>query len=257
MKCYSVLAISILLSAVTSVAQAEVYQWQDDLCDMQGEFDNKKYSAKQIENSHFMLNNLTSAQLNSFSSPIYPSDLNRVSTTDTTNLSKEYESRKRKVQKLEVVPEAQPYKRKLLKSIEGEYVRDKLTILAYLDPIQAMRMSPPMCKQYLAPFFKDETAVQNKWREFVEEEIQEQTLLSDDGGKYSRNAATERYQSQKALDPENYAKINLLTYGFSNCVNDQIYHTDSEKVFANYNQLNKTIFGKSLTMVCGEPQRLV
>ena len=253
MKCYSVLAVSIFLSAVTSVAQAEVYQWQDDLCDMQGEFDNKKYSAKQIENSHFMLNNLTSVQLNSFSSPIYPSDLNRVSTTDTTNLNKKYESRKRKVEQLEVVPQAQTYKRELLKSIEAEYVHDKLTILAYLDPIQAMRLSPPMCKQYLAPFFKDETAVQNKWQEFVEEQIQEQTLFSNDGGKYSRNLTTERYQRQKASDPENYAKINLLTYGFSNCVNDQIYHTDSEKVFANYNQLNKTIFGKSLTMVCEEP----
>ncbi|WP_352257744.1 hypothetical protein [Psychrobacter sp. TB55-MNA-CIBAN-0194] len=253
MKCYSVLAVSILLSAVTSVAQAEVYKWQDDLCDMQGEFDNKKYSAKQIENSHFMLNNLTSVQLNSFSSPIYPSDLNRVSTTDTTNLNKKYESRKRKVEQLEVVPQAQTYKRELLKSIEAEYVHDKLTILAYLDPIQAMRLSPPMCKQYLAPFFKDETAVQNKWQEFVEEQIQEQTLFSNDGGKYSRNLTTERYQSQKASDPENYAKINLLTYGFSNCVNDQIYYADSEKVFANYNRLNKTIFGKSLTMVCEEP----
>ncbi|MGO2339751.1 MAG: hypothetical protein ACTH5M_04025 [Psychrobacter sp.] len=253
MKCYSVLAVSILLSAVTNIAQAEVYKWQDELCDIQGEFDNKKYSAKQIENSHFMLNNLTSKQLHSFSSPVYPSDLNRVSKSDLDNLNQEYQARKRKVEQLEVVPQAQTYKRELLKSIEGEYVRDKLSILAYLDPIQAMRMSPLMCKQYLAPFFKDETAVQNKWQELVEEQIQEQTLFSNDGGKYSRNLTTERYQSQKASDPENYAKINLLTYGFSNCVNDQIYHTDSEKVFANYNRLNKTIFGKSLKMVCEEP----
>ncbi len=252
MKAMTVAAI-ITSMAATTITQAQTYQWQDDLCDMQGEFDNKKYSAKQIENSHFILNNLTSVQLNSFSSPIYPSDLNRVSTTDTTNLNKKYESRKRKVEQLEVVPQAQTYKRELLKSIEAEYVHDKLTILAYLDPIQAMRLSPPMCKQYLAPFFKDETAVQNKWQEFVEEQIQEQTLFSNNGGKYSRNLTTERYQSQKASDPENYAKINLLTYGFSNCVNDQIYHTDSEKVFANYNRLNKTIFGKSLTMVCEEP----
>ena len=252
MKCYSVLAVSLLLSAVTSVAQAEVYQWQDDLCDMQGEFDNKKYSAKQIENSHFMLNNLTSVQLSS-SSPLHPRDIGQVSKSDLDNLNQEYQARKRKVEQLEVVPQAQTYKSELLKSIDGGYVRNKLTILAYLDPRQAMRMSPPMCKQYLAPFFKDETAVQNKWQEFVEEKIQEQTLFSNDGGKYSRNFITERYQRQQASDPENYAKVNLLTYGFSNCVNDQIYHADSQVVFDNYNQLNKTIFGKSLTMVCEEP----
>lgn len=240
------------LMALTTSTQAEVYQWQDDLCDMKGEFNNTKYSAKQIENSHFMLNNLTSIQLSS-SSPLYPRDIDQISKLDLDNLNQEYQARKRKVEQLEVVPQAQTYKRELLKSIDGEYVLNKLTILAYLDPIQAMRMSPPMCKQYLAPFFKDETAVQNKWREFVEEQIQEQTLFSNDGGKYSRNLITERYQRQQASDPENYAKVNLLTYGFSNCVNDQIYHADSEKVFKDSQKLNETLFGKSLKMVCEEP----
>ena len=227
--------------AVITIAQAEVYKWQDELCDIQGSFDNKKYSAKQIENSHFMLNNLTGVQLNSFSSPMSPSDIDKVSTADITNLDKGYESRKRKVQQLTVVPEAQIYKRELLKSIEGEYVHDKLTILAYLDPIQAMRLSPPMCKQYLAPFFENETAVQSKWKQLVEKRAS------------SNSYAMSRYQEQKDSDSASYAKINLLTYGFGNCVNSQIYHADSQKVFSNYNQLNKTIFGKSIKMVCDEP----
>ena len=226
---------------VTNIAQAEIYKWQDELCDIKGSFDNKKYSAKQIKNSHFMLNNLNTVQLNSFSSPMNPSDIDKVSTTDITNLDKEYESIKGKVQQLEVVPAAQTYKRELLKSIEGEYVHDKLTILAYSDPIQAMRLSPPICKQYLAPFFKDEAAVQSKWKQLVEKRA------------LSNNYAMASYQEQKASDSANYAKINLLTYGFGNCVNDQIYHADSQKVFSNYNQLNKTIFGKSITMVCDEP----
>lgn len=238
---------------VTTIAQAEIYKWQDELCDIKGDFNNKKYTANQIKNSHFMLNNLTSVQLNSFSSPMSLSDIDKVSTTDIINLDKEYESRKRKVQQLEVVPAAQTYKRELLKSLEGEYVHDKLTILAYLDPVQAMKLSPPMCKQYLAPFFKDETAVQIKWQQFVEEQIQEQARISSDNGKSYRVLATQRYQEEKDSDSASYAKINLLTYGFSNCVNDKIYHADSNKVFSNYNQLNKTIFGKSISMVCEEP----
>ena len=226
---------------VTNIAQAEIYKWQDELCDIKGSFDNKKYNAKQIKNSHFMLNNLNTVQLNSFSSPMNPSDIDKVSTTDITNLDKEYESLKGKVQQLEVVPAAQTYKRELLKSIEGEYVHDKLSILAYSDPIQAMRLSPPICKQYIAPFFKNEAAVQRKWEQLVEKRA------------LSNNYAMSHYQEQKASDSANYAKINLLTYGFGNCVNDQIYHADSQKVFSNYNQLNKTIFGKSITMVCDEP----
>ena len=250
-----VLTVAAILASmmVTTIAQAEVYKWQDELCDIKGNFDNKKYSAKQIKNSHFMLNNLNTVQLNSFSSPMNLSDIDKVSTIDINNLDKEYESRKRKVQQLKVVPEAQTYKRELLKSIEGEYVHDKLTILAYLDPIQAMRLSPPMCKQYLAPFFKNETAVQNRWKQFVEEQIQGQARISNDGGKSYRALATERYDREKTSNSASYAKINLLTFGFGNCVNSQIYHADSNKVFSDYNQLNKTIFGKSITMVCDEP----
>jgi len=240
MKAMTIAAIFASMT-VTTIAQAEVYKWQDDLCDIKGSFDNKKYTANQIKNSHFMLNNLNTVQLNSFSSPVNPSDIDKVSTTDITNLDKEYELLKGKVQQLEVVPAAQTYKRELLKSIEGEYVHDKLTILAYLYPVQAMRLSPPMCKQYLTPFFESETAVQSKWEQLVEKRA------------LSNSYAMSHYQEQRASDPENYAKINLLTYGFSNCVNDQIYHADSNKVFSNYNQLNKTIFGKSISMVCDEP----
>ncbi len=251
MKAVTLVAIVAAMSIAT-IAQAEVYKWQDDLCDIQGTFDNKRYNAQQIKNSHFMLNNLTSVQLSS-SSPMYPRDIDKVSKSDLEKLDKEYKARKRKVEQLAVVPQAQIYKRELLKSIDGEYVHDKLSILAYLDPIQAMRQSPPMCKQYLAPFFKDEAAVQNKWREFVEEQIQKQEHISNDGDNYYRNLATERYQEEKASDPANYAKVNLLTFGFSNCVNDHTYHSDPQKVFDNYNQLNKTIFGNSIRMVCDEP----
>ena len=252
MKAMTIVAI-LAAMAVTNIAGAEAYKWQDELCDMQGNFDNKKYTAKQIKNSHFVLEGLTRANLQSFFPPMNINDIDNVSKTDITNLDKEYESLKRKVEPLEVVPAAQTYKRELLKSIEGEYVHDRLSILAYIDPIQAMRLSPPMCKQYLEPFFKNETAVQRKWRQFIEQRIEQQALMHSDGGQSYRKFATERYEEEKASDPANYAKISLLTFGFGNCVDNQIDHADSQKVFSHYNQLNKTLFGKSIKRVCEEP----
>lgn len=252
MKAVTLVAIVATMSIAT-IAQAEVYKWQDELCDIQGNFDNKKYSAEQIENSHFMLDNLTSSQLDSFFPPMYPKDIDKVSKSDLTDLDKEYQSRKLKVESLAVIPAAQRYKLELLKSIDGAYKKNRLDILAYIDPVQAMRQSPPMCKQYLAPFFKDQTAVQNKWQQFTEERIQEQVLLRNEGRESYRKFATDRYEQEKASDPTNYAKVSLLTFGFGNCVNAQVYHADSQKVFDNYNQLNKTIFGNSIRMVCEEP----
>ena len=58
MKAITIAAI-LASMAVTTIAQAEVYKWQDELCDMQGNFDSKKYTAKQIKNSHFVLECLT------------------------------------------------------------------------------------------------------------------------------------------------------------------------------------------------------
>ena len=240
MKVVTVAALLASMAVVNS-AQAEVYKWQDELCDIQGNFDHKKYSATQIKNSHFVLEGLTSANLNSFFPPMNIEDLDKVSNKDLERLTKEYKQVKNNVERLDVVPEAKAYKQQLLQSIEGEYKKERLTILAYVDPIQAMRQSPPMCKQYLEPFFKDESAVQNKWQQMVEKRA------------LSNSYAMSRYQEEKASNPAKYAKIDLITFGFGNCVNNQRYHAGSEVVLRNQQKLNKTLFGKSLTMVCEEP----
>lgn len=240
MKVVTVAALLASMAVVNS-AQAEVYKWQDELCDIQGNFDHKKYSATQIKNSHFVLEGLTSANLNSFVPPMNIEDLDKVSNKDLERLTKEYKQVKNNVERLDVVPEAKVYKQQLLQSIEGEYKKERLTILAYVDPIQAMRQSPPMCKQYLEPFFKDESAVQNKWQQMVEKRA------------LSNSYAMSRYQEEKASNPAKYAKIDLITFGFGNCVNNQRYHAGSEVVLRNQQKLNKTLFGKSLTMVCEEP----
>lgn len=252
MKLFSLAAI-VAAMAITNIAQAEVYKWQDELCDIKGKFDNKKYSAKQIKNSHFVLRALTSSNLSSFFPPMDINALDELSMTDMDKLTKEYQQVKSNAGRLEVVPEAKEYKQQLLKSIDGEYKQNRLTILAYLNPSDALKQSPPMCKHYLEPLLQNETAIQNKWQQFVEDRIQQQARLSDDNGEYYRDLATERYQREKATDPAKYAKIDLVTFGFGNCVNDQVYHVDPEKVYNYQQKLNKTLFGNSLTMVCDEP----
>ena len=236
-----------------TITQAEVYKWQDELCDIKGNFDNKKYSVKQIKNSHFVLEGLTRSNLNSFFSPMNIDALDKLSMQDLDILTDEYKQVKSNVERLDVVAEARGYKQELLKSVDGEYKQNKLTILGYLNPNEALKQSPPMCKQYIEPLLQNETAVQNKWKQFVEEQILETSEYGADELERYRKIATQRYQEEKVSNSAKYARINLITFGFGNCVNDQIYHADSEKVFNNYNQLNKTIFGKSLKMVCEEP----
>ena len=129
MKAITIAAILTSMAVTTSV-QAEAYKWQDELCDMQGNFDNKKYSAKQIKNSHFVLESLTRLNLDSFFSPMSIEALDKLSMKDMDALNKEYKQVKRDIESLDVVPEAKGYKQDLLKSIDGEYKQNQLTIYA-------------------------------------------------------------------------------------------------------------------------------
>lgn len=227
--------------AVTTIAQAQTYKWQDDFCSMQGDFDSKKYTAKQIENSYFVLESLTRSNLDSFFSPMSIDALDKLSMKDLDILTEEYKQVKRNVERLDVVPEAKGYKQELLKSIDGEYKQNKLTILGYLNPNDALKQSPKMCHQYIKPLLQNEAAVQTKWKQIVEERA------------VSNSYAMSRYLDEKASNPAKYAKIDLVTFGFGNCVNEQVYHADSEVVFKNQQKLNKTLFGKSFKQMCDEP----
>lgn len=251
MKAMTVAAI-LTLMAVTTITQAQTYQWEDDYfyCSHKGDFDSKKYTAEQIKNSHLLLNSLRTSNLASFLSPLSIDGLNKLSMKDMDLLTKEYKQAKSNAARLNVVPEVKDYKQQLLKSIDGEYKQNKLTILAYLNPSEALKQSPKMCQHYIRPFLQSETAVQKKWKEFVEADIKEKSA-----SKFSasiRDTLMTRYQAQKASNPAEYARIALLTFGFGNCVDEQVYHPDTDDVFEAYQELNKTLFGKSYKVTCSE-----
>ena len=240
MKAITIAAI-IASMAVITIAQAQTYKWEDDFCSYKGEFDSKKYNTTQIKNSFFVLEGLTRLNLDSFFPPMSIEALDKLSMKDMDALTKEYKQVKRDIESLDVVPEAKGYKQELLKSIDGEYQQSQLTILGYLNPSEALKQSPKMCQQYIKPLLQNEAAVQTKWKQIVEERA------------VSNSYAMSRYQDEKASNPAKYAKIDLVTFGFGNCVNEQVYHADSEVVFKNQQKLNKTLFGKSFKQVCDEP----
>ena len=236
--------------AVTTIAQAQTYKRQDGLCDMKGDFDSKKYTAKQIENSHYVMNQLNTLNLEGFVSVSDIDALDRLSMKDLYTLTEEYKQVKGNVERLNVVPEAKGYKQELLKTIDGEYERNRLTLLAYLNPSEALKQSPKMCKTYIEPFLQSEKAVQTRWKQLVEEQIQEQGEYGAEQLASYRKIATERYQQEKASNPAKYAQIDLVRLGYGNCVNMQAYRADSDRVYSDTQKLNKTLFGKSYKEMC-------
>lgn len=185
---------------VTTIAQAQTYEWEEALCSMKGNFDNKKYTTKQVENSYYVMNQLNDLNLESLRIPQSTAQLHQMSYSDIDALNTEYAQVKDNVEKLQIVPQAQPYKQDLLKIIEGEYITRKLTLLAYADPAEAIKQSPAMCTTYIEPLLQSESAIQNRWRQAVDDEIREQVtdyadhpdlILSE------RDRVMERYEEEK------------------------------------------------------------
>ena len=241
--------------AVTS-AQAQTYKGQSDSCSYKGNFDSKKYTANQIKNSYDVLQNLTRLNLKVQSGPQSPAEMKQLSNKDLDALKSEYTQVKNNVEKLQVVPQAQGYKNQLLKSIEGEYTKNKLELLAYINPAEAIKQSPAMCKTYIEPLLQNETAIQNRWLKAVKDNIKEQAKDYADDREFAesqRQRAMERYQEEKATNAPFYARRDLISYHFTNCVNSQMYRADSEVVFTDTQKLHKTLFGKSFKEMCVEP----
>lgn len=247
-------AAAILISmAVTTIAQAQTYKWEDGYCSMQGNFDSKKYTAKQIENSHYVMDQLNTLNLEVRHRPQSVAEMKQLSNRDLDALDKEYAQVKNKVETLEVVPQAQQYKQDLLKTIEGEYTTNKLVLLAYVDPAEAIKQSPAMCKTYIEPLLQSESKVQNRWLQAVEEGIKQSAKdYADDPDliKSQRKLVMDRYKDEKATNASFYARTNLVSHHFNNCLVDIGYRPDSEAVFADSQKLNKSLFGKSFKEMC-------
>ena len=249
-------AVILASMAVTTITQAQTYKWEDDYCSMKGDFDSKKYTAKQIKNSHYVMDELTTLNLDVRHAPQSAAEMKQLSNRDVDALDKEYAQVKNKVKKLQVVPQAQKYRQNLLDSIESEYTTNKLVLLAYVNPSEAVKQSPAICKTYIEPLLQSESNVQNRWLQAVEENIKK--LAKDypndpDLIKSQRKLAMDRYQDEKSTNASFYARKDLVSYHFNNCLVQSAYSPDSDDVFTDSQKLNKALFGKSFKQMCDEP----
>lgn len=241
---------------VTTSAQAQTYSWEEDYCSYKGDFDNKKYTLNQIKNSHYVMQQLGTLNLDVQFGPQSPAEMKQLSNKNLNALDNEYAQVKSKVEKLQVVPQAQKYKQDLLKSIKNEYTTNKLGLMAYINPAEAVKQSPAVCKSYIEPLLQSERAVQNRWLEAVEESIKEQAKDYADDREFMRSQrelAMNRYQQEKATNASFYARKNLISYHFQNCLVHHFHNPDVENLYEDTQKLNRSIFGRSFKEMCEAP----
>jgi hypothetical protein len=192
------------------------YTWgsESDMCQFTGRYNPRRYSKAQLDNVHRLMLSGSTMVFTSNATVHRPADLARLS-LDT--LRAQYERGIKRIRSMRVVP--QPtwvrLKKQAIQEIEDDYQAHKLYIEAFRNPAVLLSKSPENCKKYIQGLAtQNDSLTLSNWRDFVKEQGQ----LTGSSEPYASRGNAEADLSEQLL----HAKIDLLTYGWFNCVNTTI-----------------------------------
>jgi hypothetical protein len=238
-----ILLIAILvLSAATTFAQTKKFRWTTDMCEYESTYDAKKYTVAELENTRKLF------FLDFFPNTIDPTPRSsedikklRVETLDT-----EYKTRLHALKNLKIVKAAywENLRQKHLRELEQVYLLSRATILSYENPtrLNDVKFSGFCAAKYAAPLIKGGDALLSVWRALNEESRQQNA---------SPDAVRKKFEAQyNSPERLQFAKIEVTTYGWWNCVNALIdregAQTEAEKEF-------RKLFTRTRTVECEQP----
>lgn len=206
-------------SLLTKPTRPEVFEFVTELCDSKGQFDATKYSRTEIEGTYKLWFQMGGVQLDT-PSVFDLEDLEKVRNNKTlilNKLDKDFAANKKIIENLKIVnvPYWQDIKNLQYKSLQQEYEKKKLQIAAYSDPsILINNKFTGNCRNFAKSLNANDDEMIAEWRKLREE-------MSKRNGNPQRiiNEFEGHLNSSSWKD---YAIIDLITFGWGNCVNEYI-----------------------------------
>ena len=209
------------------------YAWETESCRFTGRYNPRRYSKEQLDNVQKLL--FGSASLQADAMVYRLSDVQKLS-LDT--LTVEYTRRIALYRAMQVVP--QPtwlmLKKQAIREMEEDYQAKKITIQAFADPAILLTVSHPSgCSRYVQGLAAhNDSLTLRDWKNYVDEQVKREKKLSGGPESYSQRYNEEYNTAERLL----YAKVELLTFGWWNCVNQSIHRVEpTEKTYRQFQQL--------------------
>ena len=236
-----ILIVLLILSGTTAFAQTKKFLWWTDSCKYESTYNAKKYTGTELEDTRKLF------YLEFFPKTIDPTprsyedikDL-RVETLDT-----EYQAQIEALKNLKIVKIAywENLRRKYLRELEQVYLLSRATIFSYENPerLNDVKFAGACAAKYAVPLIKGGDELLTAWR-ILNEESRKQNARPD--------IVQKKFETQyNSPERFRFAKIEVTTYGWWNCVNAIIdrkgFDVDSEKEF-------KELFIRTKTVDCEE-----
>ncbi|WP_415329088.1 hypothetical protein [Chryseobacterium sp. MMS23-Vi53] len=206
-------------SAAPQQIKEEIFNFETELCNNKGHFDANKYSKEELEGTFKLWFHMRGTMLSS-PSVFNLNSLQKVRTEKDkilSQLDKDFSETKKILENLKVVKD--PYWENLrtnkLQELKDEYELKKTEILAFSDPSILMNHKLSKgCENYAKALNSNNAYMVETWRKLREEMSK-------------RNSDPQRIMSEfeshlNSSDKNDYATIDLITFGWGNCVNDKI-----------------------------------
>lgn len=224
----------------------QTFNFGTELCDNKGLYDANKYSREEIEGTYklwFQYSGLLLSKPSVFK-PETLQEVRRDKDKILAKLDKDFTEKKKALEALQVVndPYWQNIKIQKIQELIQEYEFDKTEILAFSDPSVLLNSKfSKNCENFVRALNSDEDVMIDEWRKL-------RIQMSKKNGSPER--VMEEFENNlHAQNRNEYALVDLITFGWGNCANNSIKRTEhDEKMMKTFNAL----FIK-IDSVCDEP----
>lgn len=231
-------------ACLPAFAQSKKFRWQSigGMCEYEGTFDSKKYTAAQLKNVVRMLNN--EFRLETGNATVFK--IEEIALQDFAPIEADYQKKLAGLKNLNIVklPYWENVRQKQLKELETYYLLSKATMAAYKTP-ESLRDYPfaPACQtKYADALIASGNSLLKVWETFNIESRKN----NGDPASVKRRFEAER----NSPDALTYARVEVTTFGWWNCANALIDQGD------NYNIAERNfrkLFIRTRTVECEEP----
>lgn len=236
------LTVILILCQTTAFAQTKKFRWTTDLCEFEGTYDTKKYTAAQLENtvklfySEFSLNAIDPT----------PREFEKIKLLDVKILDAEYAAKSNALKRLNIVKNDywETRRQARLKELEQVYQLSRATILGHTNPakLNEVKFAGACAAKYANPLISGGDELLKIW-----------LVVNEEGRRRNGDPARiERIFNEQFNSPERfqYAHIEVMTFGWWNCANGFIERDDNGgDVFEEF----KKLFKRTKTIYCDEP----
>ncbi len=198
-----------------------VFTWTTELCENKGTYNSKIYTAEQLQNTYDLWFTYSGMALETDGTAYDPKDISKL---DTNKLSEEYHNKKNHLEQMDIVNSAHWHelRKQRIQELEDEFELKRIAIQAYTNTsVLLTNRFSKYCPDYVkALTSKDTSELMNFWKEFAVK----QSLENGDPQRFMEKF----YAKFNSKDRLEYAKVDLITFGWWNCGNNTFEHINRD-----------------------------